>query len=101
MLKIEIPQDREKLEKQIKGLEYLIESDTNAKDKGIHTKALRDSKEALLYKCYLELQSKEFKEDILGYEHFEQPGHNLIIKVNFTWGWLRVYRTKNNEIEWY
>lgn len=101
MLKIIIPQSKEEIKKQIRGLEYLIENDTNEKDKGIHTKALTDLKEALLYKSYLELQSEEWKEDILGYEHFEQPGHDAIIKVNFTWGWLRVYYTKSGEIEWY
>lgn len=57
--------------------------------------------EKKLFEQYLKLQSKEFKEDILGYEHFEQQGHDLIIKVNFTWGWLRVYKNNSGEIEWY
>lgn len=58
-------------------------------------------KEKLLYRQYLELQSDEWKENIIGYEHFGQEGHDVIIKVNFTWGWLRVYRNKRNELEWY
>ena len=54
-----------------------------------------------LYKSYLKLQSVEFKEDILGWEKFNEPGTKLSIKVNFTWGWLRVYQKHNGEIEWY
>lgn len=55
----------------------------------------------LLFEQYLELQSKEFKEDILGYEKFKEPGKDIAIKVNFKWGWLRVYRNNDNQIEWY
>lgn len=101
MLKVEIPQDNERLLKQIKALEFAITQDTNPKDIEIHRSSLADLNEALLYKCYLELQSKEWKEDILGYEKFKEPGKDISIKVNFTWGWLRVYRTKDNGIEWY
>lgn len=53
-----------------------------------------------LYKAYLSKQSKEFKEDIIGYEPFYKEGVDLCIKVNFTWGWLRVYK-RDNVIEWY
>lgn len=62
---------------------------------------IQSLKEELLYEQYLELQSDEWKEKIIGYEHFEQEGYDVIIKVNFTWGWLRVYRNKRNELEWY
>lgn len=55
-----------------------------------------------LFNAYIKLQSKEFKKDILGYEKFTQEGHDLIIKVNLkNGGWLRVYKTRNGEIEWY
>lgn len=55
-----------------------------------------------LYEQYLKLQSKEFRESILNYEKFIQSGHDLIIKINFKNGsWLRVYKNKNNQIEWY
>lgn len=57
--------------------------------------------EALLFEQYVRLQSKEFLKNLIDYEHFKQHGHDLIIKVNFTWGWLRVYRTKDGDIEWY
>ncbi|MBO0555733.1 hypothetical protein EXQ37_11095 [Clostridium botulinum] len=57
--------------------------------------------EELLFEEYLKMQSKEFKEDLIGYESFKQPGKYICIKVNFTWGWLRVYRTKDGRIEWY
>lgn len=58
-------------------------------------------KEQLLFEQYIELQSKEFREDIIGYEKFKQTGKDIAIKVNFTWGWLRVYRNSDNRIEWY
>ncbi|MGO5074311.1 hypothetical protein ACTQ4K_10265 [Clostridium sporogenes] len=57
--------------------------------------------EELLFNEYLKMQSKEFKEDLIGYESFKQLGKDVCIKVNFTWGWLRVYRTKDGRIEWY
>ncbi len=57
--------------------------------------------EQLLYEQYLKLQSKELKEEIVKCESFNQLGHAIAIKVTFTWGWLRVYRTKGNGIEWY
>lgn len=101
MLRVEIPKDKIKIINQIAALEYTIKNDTNEKDKGIHAGALEDLKEALLYMQYLELQSKEFKENINGYEKFKEHGKDVCIKVNFTWGWLRVYRTKDDQIEWY
>lgn len=64
-------------------------------------KRIHEIKEQLLYKQYLELQSKEFKEDIIDYESFKEPAKDVCIKINFTWGWLRVYRNKDNQIEWY
>ena len=42
VLKVEIPQNKSELEKQIKGLEYLIKNDTNEKDKRIHAQALKE-----------------------------------------------------------
>ena len=62
---------------------------------------LKNQKEELLYKEYLKMQSEEFKEDVTGYEKLIMQGVDVAIKVNFTWGWLRVYRTTNGEIEWY
>lgn len=47
------------------------------------------------------MQSKEFKEDLIGYEKLIMPGKDIAIKVNFKSFWLRVYRTKTGEIEWY
>lgn len=101
MIKVEIPQDKDKIVQQIKGLEYLIKNDLSEKDKKIHTVTLMNLKEKLLYICYLEIQSDEWKEDLLGYEKFKEHGKDVCIKVNFTKFWLRVYRNKNNEIEWY
>lgn len=101
MLKVEIPKDKKKLIQQIIALEYVSKNDTNKKDIEIHRRALKELQEQLLYLRYLELQSKEWREDILGYETFVKSEHDICIKVNFTWGWLRVYRTINNEIEWY
>lgn len=100
MLKVEVPPDKEQLEKQINALEYSIKNDINEKDKKIHSKDLKDLKEALVYRRYLDMQSKEFKEDIKGYEPFKQAGADVCIKVTFTWGWLRVY-SKGSSIEWY
>lgn len=59
-------------------------------------------KHKLLYNEYLalQIQSSEWKKNILGYEKFIEPGHDIAIKVNFAWGWLRVYRN-NGSIEWY
>lgn len=59
------------------------------------------TKEKLLYEQYLKLQSKESKEEIIGYRNFKENGKELCIRVTFTWGWLRVYTTKDNLIEWY
>lgn len=59
------------------------------------------TKEKLLYEQYLKLQSKEWKEEIIGYRNFKETGKEVCIRVTFTWGWLRVYITKDNQIEWY
>jgi hypothetical protein len=59
------------------------------------------SKEQLLYEAYLKLQSKEWIEEIIDWESFNEPNTKISIKVNFTWGWLRVYQKQNGEIEWY
>lgn len=45
--KICVPEDKEKIKKQITALEYQITIDTNDLDKEIHTKALNDLKAAL------------------------------------------------------
>lgn len=59
------------------------------------------SKEQRLYEAYLKLQSKEWIEDIIDWENFGMPGYEVSIKVNFKWGWLRVYINKDGCIEWY
>ncbi|MDT8715556.1 hypothetical protein IAI10_02635 [Clostridium sp. 19966] len=58
-------------------------------------------KEELLFNQYLELQSKEFKKDLIGYEPLSMSGKDVAIKVKFKSFWLHVYRAKNNGIEWY
>ena len=52
-LKIEIPKDINKLNKQINALESIIPKDT-PKDKEIHKMALKTLNEELLYREYLE-----------------------------------------------
>ncbi|URZ18773.1 hypothetical protein [Clostridium felsineum] len=54
-----------------------------------------------LFRIYCDLQSEEFKEEIIDYESLKMVDVQYAIKVNFTWGWLRVYKKKNNGIEWY
>lgn len=46
-LNVEIPKDINKLQNQIKALEWQIEHDANDKDKEIHRKALEGLKAAL------------------------------------------------------
>ena len=46
-MQIIIPSDKVKLQKQIQALKYLIEQDTNEKDRKIHEQALRDLQAAL------------------------------------------------------
>lgn len=102
LFKVEIPTDKNQLAKQIQALEYVLSNDVNEKDKKIHSEALKDLQEALLYKSYLELQSKEWKSNIINYEPFIESGHRISIKVNFKNDtWLRVYRGPGGEIEWY
>lgn len=100
MIKVVIPDSKDKIIKQIAALEWQIQQDTNSKDKTIHSQALKDLQERLLYISYLALQSNEFKENILSYESFKQEGHDIAIKVIFPSFWLRVYRTSRG-IEWY
>lgn len=100
MLKVVIPDAKEKLIKQITAMEWQIQQDHNSKDLQIHQQSLKNLQEQLLYISYLSLQSKEVLEDVIEYESFKQQGYSIAIKVNFTWGWLRVYRTPNG-IEWY
>lgn len=99
-LNIEIPNDISELKQQIKVLEHQVQQDTTKKDIKVHTAALKKLKEELLYREYLSMQSKEFKEDVTGYEKLIMQGVDVAIKVNFTWGWLRVYQ-RGNDIEWY
>lgn len=55
-----------------------------------------------LYKDYLDLQSKEIKDTVIGYDPFIEPGTTAAIKINFKDGsWIRAYRNKNGELEWY
>lgn len=99
-LSIKGSKDVNKLKQDIKALEFQLQHDTTKKDIKIHTAALKHLREGLLYKEYLAMQSKEFKEDVIGYERLVMPGADISIRVNFKWGWLRVYRTKAG-IEWY
>lgn len=101
ILKIVIPKDINKLKQQIEALEFQLKQDTSEKDIRIHKVALKSLYEELLYREYLELQSKEFKADVKGYEKLIMQGKDIAIRINFTWGWLRVYRNKNGQIEWY
>ena len=45
--RIEVPDNREKIEKQINALRYAISQDINSKDKQIHLQALKDLEAAL------------------------------------------------------
>lgn len=101
MLKVILSDDIKKLDRQIKALEFQLKEDTAEKDIEVHTVALKKINEVLLYKQYLDLQSKEFKENLIGYEELKMPGKDIAIKVNFTSFWLYVYRTENGQIEWY
>lgn len=47
MLKVEIPNDKNKIIKQIKALEYQLTQDINEKDRKIHQQALEDLRKAL------------------------------------------------------
>ena len=49
----------------------------------IETKVER-LKEKLLFEQYIELQSREFKEDLIGYKKFKEPGKDLCIKVTLS-----------------
>lgn len=42
MLRVEVPEDKDKLEKQIKALKAQIKIDKNEKDRAIHLKALEE-----------------------------------------------------------
>ncbi|WP_346913908.1 hypothetical protein [Clostridium sp.] len=53
MLRVELPKDIQKVEKQIKALKYQISRDISPKDKNIHEAALRilsEHREELLLK---------------------------------------------------
>lgn len=47
MLKVEIPESKDKIEKQILALEYQLTQDRNEKDIEIHREALHDLRMAL------------------------------------------------------
>lgn len=47
MLKIEIPEDKEKIKKYIKALKWQITQDIRKEDKEIHQQALKDLEAAL------------------------------------------------------
>lgn len=100
-LEIIIPKDINKIKQQIKALEFQLGNDTAEKDIKIHSAALKKLNEELLFQQYLCLQSKVFKENITGYEKLKMQGKDVAIKVIFTWGWLHVYRNKDDSIEWY
>ena len=46
-LKVCIPKDKDRIEKQIKALKWQLTQDTNDKDKEIHTMALKSLEQAL------------------------------------------------------
>lgn len=71
------------------------------KKKASLQRKIKKLKRELLFNQYMDLQSNDFKKNITGYKELSMPGKEIAIRVNFTWGWLRVYRTKNNSIEWY
>ncbi len=53
MLRVELPNDIQKVEKQIKALKYQISRDISSKDKNIHEavlKKLTEHREKLLYR---------------------------------------------------
>jgi hypothetical protein len=47
MLQVIVPQNKSKLLRQIKALEYQLVRDTNDKDKQIHTEALQRLKDSI------------------------------------------------------
>jgi len=47
MIEIQIPEDRDKIKRQIEALEYQIPRDKTEKDREIHLNALKDLKTAL------------------------------------------------------
>jgi hypothetical protein len=47
MLKIEVPQDKNEIKKQIAALEWAVKHDTNEKDRNIHTQSLKTLQGAL------------------------------------------------------
>lgn len=101
LLNIDVPKAIDKIKQQIKAIEFQLKQDVREKDIKIHKEALHRLKEELLYREYLHLQSKEFNLEVKGYDRLIMQDKEVAIKVNFTWGWLRVYRTKSNRIEWY
>lgn len=55
MLKVVIPESKAKIQKQIEALKYLLQQDTNEKDKDIHAQALNALQEA--YKALEEVEN--------------------------------------------
>lgn len=47
MIKVQVPKDKAKIERQIEALEWQITQDKNDKDREIHQKALKELKKAL------------------------------------------------------
>lgn len=101
MLKVDITQDNAKLKQQIAALTEQISKDTNEKDKKIHETALLKLKQESLYRYYLSKQSSEFRKEIINYRSMKMKNTSVAIRVNFTWGWLHVYKTIAGNIEWY
>lgn len=55
-----------------------------------------------LFNYYINLQSKEMKEEIQGYKKLSMKGIKFAIKVIFKNGeWLHVYKTNSDSVEWY
>lgn len=47
MLKLEIPENKDKIKRQIEALKYRLTQDTREEDKIIHQQAIRDLEKAL------------------------------------------------------
>ena len=99
MLKVITSKTKTILIKQLKVLEYQVTNDTNVIDLQIYIQALKSLKEEILFQQYLQLQSKECKANIIGFEGINELGKGIAIKVNFINGkWLRAY-CNNGEID--
>lgn len=55
-----------------------------------------------LFNYYYNLQSKEMREEIKGYEPMTMKNTHIAIKLTFKNGsWLHLYQRLNGTVEWY